>query len=810
MLGHLRVLDLTDGGAMLAGQLLGELGAEVILVEPPGGAAVRGEGPFYHDDVHRDRSLGFWALNRDKQSIVIDLESEGGRSELLELARTADFVIESFAPGYLGERGLGYEALSAVNPALVVVSITPFGQTGPKAGWAASDLTIWAASRTMMITGDDDKPPLGLAVPQAWLHGGAEAAVGALIAHHEREGTGRGQHVDVSVQAAAAMASQGTILDSAWSAPETSRVAGGVKFGGIPLRFVNPALDGFVSVTFLFGSAIGPFSRRLMEVLCEEGFVDEATRDKDWLGYTMLLATGKEPLSEYMRCAEAIAAWTSGHTKAELLRMGMEKGLLIVPVSTMADVAHSPQLEARDFWEEVEHPELGRTVRYPGAFAKLSARPMRTRLRPPLLGEHQMMATAARAARAIAPGGGGGKPPLAGLKVLDAMWVIAGPWGTRYLADYGATVVKIESTTRVDTLRTIGPFKDGSPGAERSGGWANINAGKFGLNVSLTNPGGRELVERLVRWADVVTESFTPGTMARLGLGYEDLRALNPGVIMVSSCLNGQSGPYATLAGFGTMGSQIAGFGMLAGWPGRAPAGAAGAYTDYLAPKFTASAILAALDHRRRTGEGQYIDISQAEASTRFLGPALLDYTVNGRLWDLRGNDTPLYFPHGVYPAAGVEGWVAIAVTADGQWPALCRVIGRPEWGHAAGYATQAGRRADGEAIDGAIAAYTSAREPGEIEEALQAAGVPCHRALDSAAALVDPQLGHRGHFVTVPHPELGDVVVENSRMLFSRTPAQVSRPAPTFGQDTDYVLRELLAMSDDEIVEVIASGALE
>ncbi len=795
---------------MLAGQMLGELGAEVILVEPPGGAATRREGPFFHDDVHPDRSLGFWALNRDKQSVIIDLESDAGRAELRELARTADFVIESFAPGYLGERGLGYEALSALNPALVMVSITPFGQTGPKAAWAASDLTIWAASRTMMITGDDDMPPIGLAVPQAWLHAGAEGAVGALIAHLGREQTGRGQHVDVSAQSAAAMANQATILDAAWNAPETSRVAGGVKFGGIPLKFVNPAVDGHVSVTFLFGSAIGPFTRRLMELLCEEGFVDEATRDKDWLGYTMLLATGKEPVSEYMRCVEAIAAWTSGHTKADLLKMGMEKGLLIVPVSTMADVAHSPQLEARGFWEEVAHPELGTTVRYPGALAKLSATRLGTRLRPPTLGEHQESVSRARPPRAIRPAASNGGLPLAGIKVLDAMWVLAGPWGSRYLADYGATVVKVESTTRLDTARTIGPFKDGMPGAERSGAFGTVNAGKLGITVGMGQPQGRALMERLVRWADVVTESFTPGTMARLGYGYEDLRKINPGVIMISSCLNGQTGPYATLAGFGTMGSQIAGFGMLAGWPGRAPAGAAGAYTDYLAPKIATATLLAALDHRERTGEGQYIDVSQAEGSTRFLGPALLDYTVNGRLWELQGNDSPLYFPHAVYAAEGTEQWVAIAVTADEQWPRLCKVIGREEWAGLSRYAREAGRRADREAIDAAITAYTSVRGAGEIEEALQAAGVPCHRALDSVAALVDPQLVHRNHFVTVPHPELGDVVVENSRMVFSATPAQVTRPGPAFGQDTDYVLRELLAMSDEEIVEAIASGALE
>jgi crotonobetainyl-CoA:carnitine CoA-transferase CaiB-like acyl-CoA transferase len=394
--------------------------------------------------------------------------------------------------------------------------------------------------------------------------------------------------------------------------------------------------------------------------------------------------------------------------------------------------------------------------------------------------------------------------------VLDIMWVIAGPWGVRYLSDYGATVIKIDSTTRIDTARTIGPFKDGQPGPERSAAWATVNAGKLGLTLSLSNPASRPVLDKLVKWADIVTDSFTPGTMKKLGLDYESLRKINPGIIMVSSCLNGQTGPYASLAGFGTMGAQLAGFGLLAGWPDRSPAGPAGAYTDYIAPKFTAAAVLAALDHRRRTGEGQYIDLSQSEASSAFLGPALLDFTVNGRVRGLHGNDIPEYFPHGVYPARGDERWVAIVVANTDQWRALCGAIGQPGWAADPAMATVAGRRAAGPAIDAAITAWTSARDVDAIEQVLQAVGVPCHRAATSVDALADPQLAHRQHFLTVEHPEHGPVVIENSRMLFSRTPAQVTRPGPTFGQDNDHVLREILGLDDEQIVELIAAGALE
>ncbi len=222
--------------------------------------------------------------------------------------------------------------------------------------------------------------------------------------------------------------------------------------------------------------------------------------------------------------------------------------------------------------------------------------------------------------------------PLKDVKICDFMWVMAGPASTRILADYGATVVRIESPTRVDTARTLQPYHGNQLTPDSSGLFANCNAGKFGISLDLGNPAARAVVHDLVRWADVVTESFSPKAMRAWGFDYESLRKVNPAVIMLSSCLMGQTGPLAKIAGFGNMAAAIAGFTNLTGWPDRPPCGVFGAYTDYVAPRFTAIAILAALDHRRRTGEGQYIDQSQAECAIHFLGPAILDYTVNGRV----------------------------------------------------------------------------------------------------------------------------------------------------------------------------------
>jgi len=810
MLSPYRVIDLTNERGQLCGQVLRDLGAEVILVEPPGGSSARNIGPFAGDSGDPEESLWFWSYNRGKKSIIADLETEAGRARVRELAATADFLIESFDPGYLAERGLGWEQLRVINPRLVMVSITPFGQTGPKAGWAASDLTVVASSGVLQMTGDSDRPPVRLVLPQGFLHAGAEAAAAALVAHAARERDGIGQHVDVSAQAAMMMATQSYCLAHVWKDTPIDRFAGGLKLGPITLRFIQPAKDGWVSVTFLFGSAIGPFTRRLMEVMCAEGFVDEATRDKDWLNYTVLVVTGQEPLSELDRCIEAIGRFTASHTKAELLELAFKHRLLIVPVSTTEDLMHSPHLAARQFWTEIEHEGRGK-LKYPGPFAKFSAAPLTLQERAPRLGEHDAPGpSTAPAGASPVSRAGEVRAPLAGVNVLDFMWVMAGPAGSRYLADYGATQIKVESATRIDTARTLTPNYQAVAGPERSGIYANVNAGKLGLTLNLAVPEARQVALKLVQWADVVLESYTPRAMRSFGLDYESLRKVKPDIIMLSSCLGGQSGPWCELAGFGTMGAQLAGFGELGGWPDSIPAGPFGAYTDYIAPKFTAAAILAALDHRRRTGEGQYIDLAQAECSQHFIAPAFLDLQVNGRVAMRNGNASNEYSPHAVFPCSGDDKWVAIVAETEGQWLALGDVMGSPELARDIRFATLAGRLANRAALEALIAGWTRDRTQDEVEALLQRHGVPAHRSATSEDLCNDPQLAHRNHFILADHAELGPVPIENSRFILSETPAQIRRAGPTFGQDNDYVLREILGMGDEEIVELIAAGALE
>ncbi len=388
VLSSYRVLDLTTERGLLCGQLLGDMGADVIKVEPPGGCSARSIGPFFGDRPHPDRSLYWWAYNRNKRSVTLDLERVRGREIFRKLVAKADFLIESDSPRAMAARGLGFPELSKINPRLIYASITPFGQDGPKAKYADSDLIIMAASGPLILAGDADRPPVRLSVPQAYLHACADAAVAMLAANHERARSGLGQHIDVAAQQSVGMATQSYILAAALGSSEARRMAGGIKFGPLDIQLVWPAKDGFVAMTMLFGSALGVFTRRFMHYLCARGFCDEATRDKDWIEYGEMLFDGREPISEFERIKEIARTFTRSHTKAELLQLSVEHGLLITPVATIDEVVGSQQLEFRNYFQSVEHPELGASFRYPGPFVKFSATPIEYRMRPPTVGEH--------------------------------------------------------------------------------------------------------------------------------------------------------------------------------------------------------------------------------------------------------------------------------------------------------------------------------------------------------------------------------------------------------------------------------------
>ncbi len=811
MLSHFRVVDLTDGGATIAGRLLADLGAEVVLVEPPGGITLRSDGPFVADRPDPGSSLPFWATSHTKRSVVADLGTAAGRDRLRALLANADVLFESQPVGFLESVGLGPQVLRELNPALVVVSITPFGLTGPKAGWTAHDLTVQAASGAMSLTGDADRAPLQLsAFPQAFLHAGLDAAVAALVALSARQIDGWGRHADVSAQTSVMLCAQQCALSELWGDLPVPRAGVSIVQAGFEHRIIYPAQDGWVSITLLFGPTFGAYVHRLVQLVCAAGLLPPSALERDYSTFGFELREGRRPATELSELSDAIAAWTGGHRCAELAELGAAHRLLLVPVLTIADVRGSAQLASRGFFQPVHHPALGRQVAFPAAFARFSATPLRPPSPAPALGEYDLASREPRAVpfgppRQVAPR----SRPLEGLKVLDFTWVMAGPMAVRYLTDAGATVVHIESAARPDSLRAITPFAQGKPHPDTSGIFANLNCDKLSLSLDMSVPEAREVALRLVDWADVVIENYSPRAMRKWGLDYATLRQRRRDLVMVSSCLNGQTGPQADFAGYGTMGAQLAGFGALTGWPDRDPVGPFGAYTDYCAPRFTAVALLAALEHRRRTGVGQHVDLSQVEASLHLLGPAFLDYEVNGRVTARRGNSSPDVAPHGVYPCRGQDRWVAIVAATDEQFLALCEVIGRPDWAQDPALRFAAGRLACREMLDGGVARWTSSRSQDEIETALQAAGVAVHRVLGAHDVSADAQLAARDHFISAHHPVLGSVKVENSRLRISDADTAPRRAGLLIGEHNEQVLSEILGLEAHEVAALSECGAL-
>lgn len=811
MLSAYRVLDLTDERAQLGAFILAQMGAEVIAIEPPGGSSSRRVAPFAYDVEDLDSSLQHWAYNRGKKSIVLDLDDPADQEAFLRLVESADILIECESPGSMAARNLGVEVLAARNPALIHVSITPFGSEGPKARWLATDITLQAAAGNMAITGDRDRAPLraGGTLPQAWAGAASEAAGAALIALFERQGrSGLGQHIDLSVQQSMSQCAMSAPLATPLSATNTQRIAGGANLQGIPIQLQWPCNDGQVSVTFLFGAAFAGFTQNLMDWVFEEGFCDEETRTKNWLEYAMMLLDGREKVEDYQRVCAMLGDFFATKTKAELLEGTMERRVLITPVSTTAEVVASEQLEARHYFEPVDHGNES-TILYAGPFAKFSKTPLLSLPQASALGEHTdevLSGLARRPTVTITETVPATEPPLAGVKVLDFMWAMAGPAASRVLADYGAEVIRIESVNKIDATRTLQPFRDDVADPELSGLWNNMNAGKVGFSLDMSKPGAVDVIWDLVDWADVVMESFSPKAMKGWGLDYESIRRRRPDIVMTSSCLMGQTGPLAMLAGFGTMAAAIAGFFYPVGWPDRPPAGPFAAYTDFTSPRWLIAAVMGALEHRRATGEGQYVDLSQAEAALHLLSPALLEQTVNQRIWEAAGNRDLVFAPHGAYRTSGDDHWLAIACTDDASWAALAAMIGR---GDLKGL-DSAERHARHDEIDELIEVWTSDRDGDELMFDLQAAGIAAHTVQNSAEMANDPQLRYRGHFVQVPHGKQGMTVVEGTRFQMSRTPAVVKRGGPTFGEHTFDVLTETLGYDSDRIAALAASELLE
>jgi crotonobetainyl-CoA:carnitine CoA-transferase CaiB-like acyl-CoA transferase len=819
------VLDLTDERGLLAGRVLADLGADVVQIEPVGGSSARRRKP--HPLRPGADSYVWQAYAANKRGVVADLDTDEGVDLIRRLAEVADVLIESAGPGTLAASGLDYQDLRAVNPALVYVSITAFGRTGPKAHLKAPDLVAWAAGGPLDEHRDGDRPPLRISLPQAYLHAALDAVAGAQLALAARRRTGRGQLVDVAVQAGLTTATLGHALTCAvgdvprgdmtkghvLEAPRVDQSGSGSN--------TDPALkkwacsDGLIEFHIGIGPASGAFTNDFIRWLADEGEPVEDFADLDFRTVPTKIASGEFSDADSSRLRAIITAFFAGRTKADVMEAAVKRKLLCVPICDTRDIVNSPQLAARDFF--VHLGDGDEAVVLPGPFAHTSVpQAISVRRRAPRIGEHQqeVLDDWLPAPRHSPAPSKADSAPLDGLKVVDFSWVVAGPLIGRALADFGATVVRVESSGRIETARFMQPYVNGEPSAESSALYGTCNAGKLGVTLDLGSEQGREIARKLAGWADVVIESFSPGRMASWGLDYETLRHDNPGLIMLSTSINGQHGPHAQLAGYGNVGAALSGFQFITGWPDRPPIGPFGPYTDYVGPRFSLAALLAALDHRDRTGEGCYLDVAQVEAGVWLQAPEIAECAANGTIVARLGNADREYAPHGVFKCrpeakSGEDRYVALVVTDEAEWAALTETIGRPDLRDDPTLGSADARLPQAALIEAAIGEWTADRDVEDAEAALQRAGVPAHRSSNSRDLAEDPQIAHRGHFVRLSHPTFGQTVVEGPRYLLSETPGAVRRAAPMFGQDNEYVLTALLGVDADEVKRLAAEGVL-
>jgi benzylsuccinate CoA-transferase BbsF subunit len=399
---------------------------------------------------------------------------------------------------------------------------------------------------------------------------------------------------------------------------------------------------------------------------------------------------------------------------------------------------------------------------------------------------------------------------FADLKVVDFSQVLTGPIMAKHLADFGATVVKVESSRKPDTIRTSQPYKDGNPGIDRSGYFAFFNPNKYSIALDLSHSKGPSIGMKLIMWADVVIESFRPGIMERWGLSYEDIKKVKPEIVMLRTSNQGQTGPRSRQPGLGSHLNGLTGLISSTGWPDREPANLLVAYTDYVTPFLGVSALIAALDYKRKTGKGQMLDMAQFEAGLQFFSPALLDFLANGRDLSRRGNSSPSAAPHGVYPCREDDSWCAIGVLNDKEWQAFARVIDSPAWTNDEKFATLISRKKNEDELNALVAAFTVNFSAREIMEKMQTAGIAAGAVQGPREVCEDAQLNDRGFFWEMEHPELGAFHHLGQPAILSETPARPRRPAPCLGEHTEMVCREFLGMSEAEYDALLVDRVFE
>ena len=806
MLEGVRVIDLSaDVGGAFAARLLAVYGADVILVEPPGGHAIRQLPPHFDDRAaDPDASILAGYYHAGKRSIVLDFDDAADRETLERLIAGADAVIESYAPGELRAKGIDLEALSERDPALVVTQITPYGQTGPKAHWRATALTSIASGGEMSLCGDPEREPLKVAGHQAYLQGGLHGFSATATALYAAAHTGIGDRIDLSLQEV-----QNATLEGAGPAALTR--GSEATRGGNAARAtwgIHPSKDGYVGVAGM--PRQGP---SIYEAIGHPEFKDDPLFQVSW-----------SPEADAV-LSVLLPEWTRERTSREIFEHAEQFRAPFAMIPTPRELLEWPGLVETDFWQEVEHPVLGKHPLPGGPILFDGAQG--TQRRAPLLGEHGDEVRAELPDASPAPTSvdtSQTEAPLAGLRVIDMTQVWAGPFACRFLADMGADTVKVEGPAFPDSVRGLGGNFD-ADSVNRSSYFNEYNRNKRGLVINIQQPEGVEAIKRLIAGADIFVENWGSGVADRLGLSYEELRAIKPDLVYVSMPGFGHDGPDAHRIGYGPTIEQMGGLVALQGYEDGPPHKSGISYGDPVSGTTTAGAVGVALHRRERTGEGCHIVVPQRDGIVGLIGEYIVAEGVGQPLPTRTGNRDLLYAPHNVYrthdteprPRLGVaeelmgeeiDTWLAIAVDSDEAWQGLRSVVGDPRLDDPA-YEQVAGRRAAEAAIDGVIAEWARERDPEEAAAALQAAGVAASPVYTPLGLTQDAHLEARGAFTTYDHSVTGVQRTTLPVWRFERRPVTHVGAAPAFGEHNEAILTELAGYDADEVEAMATSGLI-
>ena len=763
LLEGIRVIEVGGRAAAVCARLFGELGADVLALHEPGAR------------VGADAAPGeAIVMQANKRHLTVDLASADGRASLQRLVTDAELLVVDLPTAAVDALGLTASRLQEMNPRLVVVVITPFGLTGPRRGYRGGDLVAFHSSgiaRQLFGAVEDPEadPPARAAGRQADYIAGLTAACAAMNGIYQQHRTGVGQFIDVSEQEAMSLMTAGELAQPAYGGKARARK--GATRGGNAIGPRLPTTDGWVAIS---PRETGQWAQWL-----------HLLGDPAW-GSEPRFATMAERAKNYPALYELMAEWSSKRTRDEVTELCQERHIPAFPFSGPADRLGDPQLEDRGFFARLERPGGGSVLvpRPPLGLPKSDyATPT-----PAAAGEVGWRPRAARpkpAGHAAA-----GALPLDGVRVIDFSWVIAGPTGTRYLSLMGAEVIKIENPSRPDNAR--------------SGTLHNVvGQSKLGMSIDLKAEGALDAVRRLLKDTDVVVDNFASGVMERFGLGYEDLRAIRPDIIQLACSGLGRTGPHSDWVAYGSLLDAYVGF-LDEAVPERQPKSGM-AWIDPLSGLFLGFAVVAALRERDLTGTGRLIDYSMVEGVLWTMPEALMAAQMPGIHAHPAGNECPDHVPHNIYRAAGDDRWLAIAVTDDDEWRALCAVV--PALGDLAGL-TEAQRREQRAVIDGRLAAWARERDCIEVMDLLQGAGVPASATYSADDLFVDAHLRQRGFYKTVREADGVERLLPSLPWLWGDGTLIQPRSAPGLGAHNKQILVSMAGMSETDTDALEVAGA--